>query len=161
MAEGAPKDPTENVRALLEAAVTRIDDLRLSETKRIDEALKVLSENAAALREAEAKRIDAIRAVDVGAVGVANERATAQAAVLANQVAASADALRALVAATATTVAVSLQQLSTQLTDRLSLLEKSQYENKGKSGVSTPLLAVLATIAGGVLVYVVERALAK
>ena len=83
------------------------------------------------MREAEAKRIDAIRAVDVNAVSVANERATAQAAVLANQVALSAETLRALVASTASTQATQLNQLTAQLIDRISLLEKSQYENKG------------------------------
>ena len=50
---------------------------------------------------------------------------------MANQVAASAETLRALVAATAATQAQQLTQLTAQLTDRLTSLEKSQYESKG------------------------------
>jgi hypothetical protein len=104
------------------------------------------------LAEKESDRLNAIRAVDVNAVAVASERATAQATVLANQVVVSADALRVLVATTATTIATQLQYLSTQLTDRLSLLEKSQYENKGKSGgikdtwgwIAAAIMAVIA-----------------
>lgn len=138
-------DPTENVREMIDRSVNRIDDLRRTESARIDqkieaerirvnEQLALRAEYNVQLSIAEAKRIDAIRAVDVNAVSVANERATAQAAVLANQVAASAETLRALVAATAATQAQQLTQLTAQLTDRLTSLEKSQYESKGSSG---------------------------
>lgn len=138
-------DPTENVREMIDRAVSRMDDLRVLESSRIDqkieservrvnEQLSLRAEYNVQLSIAEAKRIDAIRAVDVNAVSVANERATAQAAVLANQVAASAETLRALVAATAATQAQQLTQLTAQLTDRLTSLEKSQYESKGSSG---------------------------
>ena len=138
-------DPSNNVRSIVDRAVDRINDLRHAEQIRVNEALdaerrrvnEIMSlrgEFAAQLNLAEAKRIDAIRAVDVNAVSVANERATAQAAVLANQVAASAETLRALVAATAATQAQQLATLTSQLTDRLSSLEKAQYENKGQSG---------------------------
>lgn len=124
---GIPRvDPTENVQKLVEAAIKRLDDLRIAEIKRsedlrmldsefrkladkrIDDLIAAesrrLSELASLregftekLREAEAKRIDAIRAVDVGAVGTANERATQQANVLADQVRSQALALAAQV----------------------------------------------------------------
>ena len=124
-------DPTINVLQLVEAAVQRLDDLHKAEAKRIDEILVTHFGYIEKLNLAEAKRIDAIRAVDVGAVAIASERAAQQAAVLANQVSASAETLRALVASTAATVAQQLQQVSGQLIDRISLLEKSQYETKG------------------------------
>ena len=135
-------DPSHNVRSIVDRAVTRIDDLAVAEARRVNEALlaerrrvdeimTLRADYAVQLNVAEAKRIDAIRAVDVNAVSVANERATAQAAVLANQVSASAETLRALVAATAATQAQQLATTTTQITDRLSSLEKSQYENKG------------------------------
>lgn len=146
-------DPTANVNALVAASSKRIDDLReedrkFSETMRLYEQnrineqmeserrhmfdqLTMRDKHTEQLSVAEAKRIDAIRAVDVNAVSIANERAGAQAAVLANQVSASAETLRALVAATATTVAQQLSQMSAQFTDRISALEKSQYEAKG------------------------------
>lgn len=156
-AQGGPVvDPTKNVLQLVEAAVTRLNDLRESDSKwlhqlqdaearRIDEQLTLRADFADKLTLAESKRIDAIRAVDVSAVAVASERATQQASVLANQVVTSADALRSLVASTATAMAAQTQTLTTQFTDRLALLEKVQYENKGKSGLIDPMLQELVT----------------
>jgi hypothetical protein len=158
---GGAVDPTANVLALVEAAVKRLndlqaasdmlrsletkrtDDLRAAESRRIDEQLVLRSEYQDKLAMAEAKRIDAIRSVDVNAVAVASERASAQAAVLANQVAQSADALRTLVASTATTMATQAATAAQQFTERLTLLERSQYEGKGKNLVGDPQLAVL------------------
>src|SRR5450631_1333317 len=151
-------DPSHNVRSIVDLAVARLDDLHIAEARRINEALEaerrrvnelmqLRGEYAVQLNVAEAKRIDAIRAVDVNAVSVANERATAQAAVLANQVAASAETLRALVAATAATQAQQLSQLSAQFTDRLSSLEKAQYENKG---AGTGMRDMTGWIFGGI-----------
>ena len=137
-----------------DAELNRIDSLRLaaqdkivtllqSELKRVDDMASMRAQYQEMLSIAEAKRIDAIRSVDVNAVGVASERATQQAQVLANQVAASADALRALVATTATTFAQQQQSLQTQITERLALLERSQYESKGKESYSDPAMTSL------------------
>jgi len=151
-------DPTENVRALVVSGLQRQDDLRGAESRRVDDALRCINETLVAaaahsddLRVAEAKRIDAIRAVDVAAVAVANERATAQATVLANQVAISAETLRALVAATASTTAQQFSTLTTQITDRLALLEKSQNRGEGAGGGMRDLYGWLV----GVLMFVV------
>jgi len=84
------------------------------------------------LRDLEAKRIDAIRAVDVAAVATERERSNQTATVLANQVSSSAETLRNLVASTAAAVATNLQNVANQLADRLSLLEKSQYQIGGR-----------------------------
>ena len=98
-AQGRPViDPTENVKALTEAAVNRLDDLRNTETqhskdlisiitKNIEEMAKLRADYDDRLRDAESKRIDAIRAVDVGAVQRAAEVSAAQAQTLAIQVA--------------------------------------------------------------------------
>ena len=126
-------DPTENVLKLVDAAVTRLDDLRDAESRRVNEQLALRASYDEKLREAEAKRIDAIRAVDVNAVAVASARADNTATVLANQVSTSAENLRALVASTASANATTLSQITTTLTDRLALLEKSQYEKSGGS----------------------------
>jgi phosphoglycerate dehydrogenase-like enzyme len=124
-------DPTYNVLQLVEAATKRADDLRDAESKRVNEIMQLRAEYTEKLANAESKRIDAIRAVDVGAVAIASERAAQQAIVLANQVSASAETLRNLVSTTAAQVAQQLQQVSSQLIDRIALLEKSQYETKG------------------------------
>ena len=160
-------DPTYNVLQLVQAAVRRIDDLRYSdrnhdaeihnaeskrlddlraaESRRIDEQMILVNNHARELREAEAKRIDAIRAVDVNAVAVASERAVIQATVLATQVSQSADALRTLVSTTAVTMAAAQEAASKQFNERLGQVERTQYENKGKSGVEDPLMEKLIT----------------
>ena len=160
MVNSEKSDPTDNVRELLVLNTERSDSLRAAEQlrvselmdaerRRVNEQMDLRAEYDAKLAVAEAKRIDAIRAVDVNAVSVANERATAQAAVLANQVAASAETLRALVAATAATQATQLATLTSQLTDRLASLEKSQYENKGSgSGMRDMYAWIVAGVMG-------------
>lgn len=157
--QGSPVvDPTENVKALSEAAGKRQDDLR-EKDKEISDIKHEHQKEMAALRsecehgqaalrsqlaDAEAKRIDAIRAVDVNAVAVASERQAAAAQVLANQVAQSADALRTLVSTTATATAEQNRQQLAQITDRLSVVEKSQYEGRGKESYTDPMLTKLS-----------------
>jgi hypothetical protein len=163
-------DPTKNVLDLVEASNLRQDDLRQLNDRRIDAEIRVLAAQIQGLKEiatirstyeeklsnAEAKRIDAIRAVDVNAVAVANQKSADQATVLANQVVASADALRGLVATTAQAQSQASQQAMTALSDRITTIEKAQYEEKGKQGVVDPMQAemvaemrrVSAVIAG-------------
>lgn len=136
---------------LIERAVSRLDDLRNAESRRVDEQMNLRAEYSIQLGVAEAKRIDAIRAVDVNAVSVANEKATAQAVVLASQVSQSAETLRSLVAATASTQAQQLASLTTQLTDRLSSLEKSQYEKSGNTGGMQSMWGYVFAIGGAVI----------
>lgn len=131
------------VDQMFRAELRRIDDLRSAESHRVDEILKIRAEYDERLASAEKLRIDAIRAVDVNAVAVASQRAADQAQVLANQVVQSAEALRTLVASTASTVAGSQQQLSSTLSARITSLEQSQYEGKGKSTVTDPALKEL------------------
>jgi hypothetical protein len=126
--------------SLSDLALKRLDDLRAAESRRVDEELKMRSDFDEKLSLAEASRINAIRAVDVNAVAVASERATQQATVLANQVTASADNLRTLVATSAATLAEQQRNSTTQINDRLSALEKTQYESKGRSNVADPQL---------------------
>jgi vacuolar-type H+-ATPase subunit I/STV1 len=116
-------DPTENVKALSEAANKRQDDLRIAnerlveskiaglaaltqlsidgstrerdaEFRRIDNEAKLRSSYEDQLRAAEAKRIDAIRLVDVGAAATLAQRTTEQATALATVVTQSAEVLR-------------------------------------------------------------------
>jgi hypothetical protein len=95
--------------------------------------------------------------VDVGAAAVDREKATAQASVLAAQVVTSAETLRTLVASTAQTQAQQQSQLFSPILDRLALLEKSQYEIRGRSGLSAPLLVMMATFAGGLVVFLIQQ----
>src|ERR1700688_3558166 len=87
-------DPTENVKALVEADRQRQDDLRnmqaahdrelhAAETRRQDEKAALRADYEDKLRRAESERIDAIRNVDVGAVQRAAEVQATQAQTLA------------------------------------------------------------------------------
>lgn len=147
-------DPSENVRAALHAEVSRLNDIvdlgfRHLETKlegeirRVDEKIKLQQDANALLNIAESKRLDSIRNVDINAVAVASERATQQASVLSNQATSSAETLRTLVATTAATVATQLNQISTNLSDRITSLEKSSYEGIGKGRIADPQMEAL------------------
>lgn len=184
-------DPTENVKDLVQEVVIRMDALRdadrryvEAEMKRVNDLMELRAFYAEKLEIAEAKRIDAIRAVDVNAVAIANQRATDQAAVLASQVAASADTLRVLVSQTAAANKQQLDQITQQLSDRISTVERFQYEgkglsgnippavadrisqleenrfrNEGRSGLSAPLLATIVGIGASIAVFVITRML--
>src|ERR1700694_2580487 len=107
-------DPTENVKALNEAANKRQDDLRAAESSlnelryaSIKEIMALRSEYQEKLAKAEAGRLDANRLFDTNNLAVANERAIAaaqalakkgddSALVLSNQVTKSADDVRTL-----------------------------------------------------------------
>jgi len=121
-------DPTENVKALTEASVKRLDDLselrdhceeRLDAQRTRYEML--LREAERELRKAESDRIDAIRAVDVGAVQRAAEVSAAQAEALRNTVAAAA-------AAAATALGAALDPIQKDIAD----LRRAQYEAQGQ-----------------------------
>lgn len=151
---GPTVDPTRNVLDLVRAAVTRLDDLRELESRRLEEKLegekvhireilKLTSDYEDKLAVAEASRINAIRAVDINAVAVASERATQQASVLATQVTASAETLRTLVATSAGALAEQLTQIIKPINDRIASLERTQYEGVGKAGVTDPQLIQL------------------
>jgi hypothetical protein len=172
-------DPTENVKALTEAAVHRLDDLRDMETRHQDrirvlmvghmaEVSKLRAEYDTLLREAESKRIDAIRAVDVGAVQRAAEVSAAQAQTLAIQVATSAETLRAQVAAAATASATALGAALDPIQKDIADLRRAQYEAQGQKtqvvesrgasgaifaavGLGFSLILVMIAVAGIVL----------
>lgn len=160
---GAPViDPTENVLALVSAAVDRLNDLSAASAKlfeqkerRLDDMLtvktahidevarlraehneqinKLRGEFEEKLREKETQRIDAIRAVDVGAVGRASEVSAAQAITLATQVATSAETLRTQVAASAAAAATALVQALEPIQTAIGELRKTQYEQQGQA----------------------------
>jgi hypothetical protein len=114
-------DPTENVKALTEAAVKRIDDianLRAEYTEKIAVLRAMYDEK---LRLAESARIDAIRAVDVGAVQRASEVQGTVAEALRNQVATTQSAAQVALAA-------ALDPIQKDIAD----LRRAQYEAQGQ-----------------------------
>jgi hypothetical protein len=154
-------DPTENVKALSEAAQKRQDDLRslgdiINEQRatHLKEIMILRAEYEDKLRNAEAKRIDAIRLVDSNSISVANERAVATATALAKtvqdsaqvlsaQATKSADDLRQLVSTTAAESNRNLQQKFEDITKRISALEQAGAEGIGKQKFQDPATAAL------------------
>lgn len=149
----AYSDPTYNVLQLVNASVKRIDDIRDLETKAnrkekksIRRELKLHVKYGEKLSRAESNRIDAIRQVDVAAAQTERDGAGQRALVLANQLTTSAETLRALVASTAATIAAQMQQTNTQFAERITQLEKAQYEKTGLAGVPPEILIRLTAL---------------
>lgn len=147
------------------AAIASIKALFDTEIRNTKDVMALRAESDEKLRIAESKRIDAIRAVDVNAVAVASQKADQQANTLAASVTSSAEALRKSQADSAerlanqitTTAATQLQNqqqqfagvtsLITGLSTRITTLEQSGAEGKGKAGVSDPAYqAMLAEV---------------
>lgn len=140
---GGVIDPTSNVLALVEAAVTRQDDLREAGAARLNqitelraehnaELIRLRSEYDDKLRAAEALRINAIRAVDVDAVQRAAEVVATQQLALQAQVTASAETVRAAAAAAAVAVSDTLTRITEPIIKDIADLRRSQYEGVGQ-----------------------------
>jgi hypothetical protein len=161
---GATVDPTKNVLDLVAAATLRIDDLAEERQKTTDAKIASLTETirtAAAhqreLDQAESARLNSIRQVDreeVSKTAVTNQTATTA---LANQTAVLAETLRTQVStvaaaaearaqAVATAAENRLNQFSADVIKRLSALELSSSEGKGKQQVSDPAMERLAAV---------------
>jgi hypothetical protein len=156
---GAVIDPTQNVKDLSIAANQRQDDLRGKSEQYYDMQIKSLvllfetfqkhTEDKAQIREAHAKeirllesdRLDKIRQVDVLAVNTAADRTLAAVQTLANTTTANAQTLRDMVASTAQTIANQTASTVSAINERISQLEKSSYEGRGRSTVSDPQYA--------------------
>lgn len=143
-------DPTENVKALSAAAHRRQDDLR--------EAAKELSDTKIAhqqeigdlrgrfqqeLRKAESERLDSIRQVDREDVNKTAAQALSAIATLAAATTTTAETLRGQVATTAQAAATSLANSMGEVNKRLSALELSSSEGRGKQAVESPQFAEL------------------
>lgn len=154
--ERAVIDPTANVLSLVEAANKRQDDLnglreRLSELRathleqvgelraRHQANMDDLRErHTAALRKAESDRLDAIRQVDREDVSKTAMAANAAIATLANTTGTTAEALRNQVASTAAAAASSQAANNAEFNKRLSAVELSQSEGRGKQTRDDP-----------------------
>lgn len=141
-AYGAPTvDPTKNVLDHVAAAIRRIDDLLDSHNNIVNAKLahqsevvslraahnaeigRLRAEHASELRLAESGRLDAIRQVDVLAVQTLAQSSKDTAA-----------ALGIMVDSTAKAIAAQTTASMATINDRLTILERSSYEGKGRGG---------------------------
>jgi hypothetical protein len=139
-AQGRPVlDPTKNVLDLVEAAITRLDDLNEAYRNRYEMEFRNLVDRmdretryTSELRKAEAERINAIRSVDVQALQQATSAAEIRATALATQVSQSAEAMRSQVAAAASASEVSLKSSLEPIQNAIQDLRRAQYEQQGQ-----------------------------
>lgn len=155
--DGKP-DPTGNVLQLVEAAVTRLNDLatagdtrnndlRAAESRYNDlrdahqrEIANLRDTHARAMNDKESSRLDSIRQIDREE---GNQKAiAAQQAIttLANSTIALKDTLQLQVQNTAVVVENKQAAFQKDVNDRISKLELTGSEGKGKSGVRDPVL---------------------
>lgn len=143
-------DPSENVKSLTEAANARQDDLRaaakeLSDTKiaHQKEIGDIRERHQAELRRGESERLDSIRQVDREDVNKTATQAQSAIAALAAVTTTTAETLRTQVATTAAAQATALANSMGEVNKRLSALELSSSEGRGKSAVESPQFAEL------------------
>lgn len=155
-------DPTENVKALTEAANQRQDDLRAltkelfhAETRvlavtieGLEKRMILRAEHAKEIRQLETERVNAIRQVDVLAGNTAAERALVAIQTLASQTTAERETLRNLVTTTAATVATQTSQEFARIHGEISALQKTSYEGAGKGTGAKNLWGLIAAGVG-------------
>jgi len=136
-------DPTKNVLQLVAAAVTRLDDLRAADARRLEELALLRSSMESKLMEAELKRIDANRSSDIAALALASEQSRRQASVLADQLSRIADSLRDQIIASSAKTSQAMEEIANRLSSRVTMLEKNQYEGQGRGQVEDPRIETL------------------
>lgn len=143
----SPYDPSKNVLDLVDAAVRRLDDLHNAEAVWVERLRNSDLVRLDQLRAAEIRRVDELMELNTEfsdkmakALDAANEKAAQRASVLAQHQAVAAS----LASQTATQFTEQIRSLDKALTDRLMSLERAQYESKGRSALSDPLLEQLA-----------------
>jgi chromosome segregation ATPase len=168
-AHGGPViDPTANVIALQHASAARQDDLRELNNRRIDAEIRLIGTRVSAveremqlrsehhdrlqdvhatyeekLRQAESARIDAIRQVDREEVAKTAAAANRAIETLATVTSNTAEALRNQVAAATQAQQNTHVVAMADVNKRLSSLELSSSEGRGKQTVADPMIAQL------------------
>jgi vacuolar-type H+-ATPase subunit I/STV1 len=152
---GPPIDPTKNVLDLAEASDRRQDDLRDAERRyndlrstHADQIANLRERHQRALDEKESSRLDSIRQVDREEVNKTAVAAQQAIKTLADSTVALKDTLQIQVANTATIVENRQVAFATEVNKRLSNLELTSSEGKGKSGVRDPAIDDLVKVVG-------------
>jgi len=153
-----PIDPSENVKALTDAAVRRLDDMAALREKLTNAQIKSLKsemdwqdkianlreKHNKAMRHNEADRVDKIRSVDVANAAATAAQLLSAVNTLATTAQTTAEVLRNQVAATATAVANQTERALNPINDRIALLEKAVNQNAGRSGMADPMITGLS-----------------
>ena len=165
---GSAVDPTENVKALMEASLKSLTERQDLLARLADEKIKrlesaVLSAEKTAtmqashnteIRHMESDRVDKIRSVDVANAAATAAQLLSAVTTLASTAQATAETLRNQVAATAAAVASQTERIINPIVERVAVLEKSSYRGEGRSTLADPamesLVAEMRKINGSV-----------
>lgn len=157
---GSVIDPSENVRALNEASIKRVDDMMALRSELVDAKLDIAKLRAdhnlfviqmhanhqAALDEKESSRLDSVRQVDQLAVKTESDRAAVAISALATTTAAMAETLRSAQTVSAATLATQFDRTMAQANERIAALERSSYIGAGRAGVADPQIDKLSAL---------------
>lgn len=157
---GPTVDPTENVKDLSEALSQRQDDLRNLNNKYLNARIQTIDVKIKSLGKAslvetkhvvkilalQMERLDKIRQVDILNASVAAERIAEAVRTLATQTATNQETNRSLVASTSQGLASQLSSLFAESNKRLSALELSYSEGRGKTSVADPAMERIAKL---------------
>jgi hypothetical protein len=149
--EPAQYDPSRNVLALVDASIKRLEDMMGIHVQRLDDKFRDHVTFASAIAEAESERITAVREMDVKTYATAIQKSDDDRALLSSRVSSINEGLRALIAATQDVLTKQSEQRVEQLGDRITLLERSQYQTQGKDQVSRSVIGVISGILGAIL----------
>jgi hypothetical protein len=145
-----------NMKKVTEVSLKRLEDLQILDSRRLDEKMAMNDIFSEKMLAAEAARLDAIRAVDMNAITIANEKTVAQAAVLATQLTETTNSLRAFISEGLQKQTEMIESANKLTYDKIDSLEKSQSAYKGKASITTPLLMLVSSLMGGLVVFIIE-----
>lgn len=151
-------DPTENVKALTDAAVQRIDDMADLQAKITDEKIKRMereqvhlrdivtleAKHTTELRVAESARLDSIRQVDREVGDKTASQVLSAVQTLAATAATTAETLRNQVATTNAAAEGRLSAITGEFNKRLAELERTGSEGRGKQAMADPQMERLS-----------------
>lgn len=161
-------DPSENVKALMEASlkslterqdlIARIADEKIerleSEVINAEKFATLRAAHNAEIRSMESDRVDKIRSVDVANAAATAAQLLSAVTTLASTAQATAETLRNQVAATAAAVASQTERIINPIVERVAVLEKSSYRGEGRSTLADPalqdIMAEMRKISNGV-----------
>lgn len=142
------KESSANLFKVFDERDRRYAELAAAESKRLD-----------AIMAAEARRIDALLVKSAEEVGLASKRAEITASTLAERVDTSARALASQNEETAKAAALAVEAIAKTLSARIEPLEAARYVQAGRSGISAPLMVMLAGLGGGAILWIIEHLL--
>lgn len=143
-------------RREFQTEIRRLDERRESAIQNHLHLISVESSRVNGRMETEANRINAILLASAQNVREASVRAETTAAKLAERVDASAKALVSQVESTARANVDAVAAAAMAMSARIKPLEELRFEQAGRSGITTPLLMLIATFAGALLLFLIQ-----